>query len=146
MAVGMGGRSAEEVVFNEVTTGAQNDLQQVTNVARAMVTQLGMSEEVGPAYFGGEGSALDGASYNPWEPKEYSDETAARIDAAVVRLVNEAHDTARRVLTENRSALDAIAEALIHEESIDADELTKIVNAHRAAGQEPIRLPAASSE
>src|SRR5207302_3044393 len=124
MAVGLGGRSAEEIALGEITSGAQNDLQQVTGVARAMVTQLGMADELPPTYFGG--SSDNG--YNPWEPKEYSDETAEKIDQAVMRLVNEAHETALQVLRENRTALDAIAAALVQEESLDREELTKIVN------------------
>jgi cell division protease FtsH len=141
MTVGMGGRASEEVVFDEITSGAQNDLQQVTRVARTMVTQLGMADELGPVYFGGQEDGLNGASYNPWEPKEYSDETATRIDEAVQRLVSEAHGRARGVISENRSALDALAGALMREESLDREELTEIVNAHRAPGQEPIPIP-----
>jgi cell division protease FtsH len=136
MAVGMGGRSAEEIACEEITSGAQNDLQQVTGMARAMVTQLGMAEDLGPTFFGnGDGNALDGAGYNPWEPREFSDETARRIDEAVERFVNEAHDTARRVLADNRAALDAVAEALMHEESLSNEQLAKIVDAHRLPGQ-----------
>jgi cell division protease FtsH len=145
MAVGMGGRAAEEVACGEITSGAQNDLQQVTNVARTMVTQLGMADELVPAYFGGSGAdGLNGGAYNPWEQKEYSDETAERIDAAVMRLVNEAHQTALRVLTENRAALDAVAEALMHEESLDSEELSAVVNAHRAPGQPQLEVASAS--
>lgn len=144
MAVGMGGRTAEEVVLGEITSGAQNDLQQVTRVARSMVTQLGMADELGPVYLGGQEDGLNGTGYNPWEPKEYSDETAQQIDEAVRRLVSEAHDRARGVLDENRSALDAIAQALMREESVDREELTRIVNAHRSPGQEPIPVPSES--
>ncbi len=142
MAVGMGGRSAEEVIFGEITSGAQNDIQQVTNVARTMVKQLGMSDELGPAYFGGAGDdALNGIAFNPWQPKEYSDETAERIDEAVMRLVNEAHHLALAVIKENRNTLDAIAEALLHDESLDREELTAIVNAHLLPGEPPIPVP-----
>ncbi|MBV9282597.1 MAG: cell division protein FtsH, partial [Chloroflexi bacterium] len=142
MAVGLGGRAAEEVARSDITSGAQNDLQQVTGVARAMVTQLGMADDLGPVYLGGAGdNALDGSAYNPWEPKEYSEETARRIDAAVQRLVDEAHQTARGVLEENRPALDAIAEALMREESLSREELTTIVNAHLPPGKTPLPLP-----
>jgi len=139
MAVGLGGRAAEEVACDEITSGAQNDLQQVTGMARTMVMQLGMAEELGPAYFGGAGAdGLGQSPYSPWEQKEYSDETAARIDAAVLRFVEEAHERARGILGENRSALDSIAEALMRDESLDSEELTAIVNAHRTPGQEPV--------
>jgi cell division protease FtsH len=131
MAVGMGGRSAEEIVFDDITSGAQNDLQQVTSTARAMVTELGMADDVGPTYFG----SGDGAAYNPWEAREYSDETARRIDEAVERLVNEAHQTALNVLKENRSVLDAVAAALMQEESLSTEQLAAIIDAHPEAGE-----------
>jgi cell division protease FtsH len=149
LAVGLGGRAAEEVACEDITSGAQNDLQQVTRMARAMVTQLGMADELGPEYFGGDDDGSSGqpgvpggGARNPWEPKEYSDETAERIDEAVHRLIDEAHERARGVLRENRATLDAIAEALMREESLTREELTDLINAHRAAGQEPLPVPA----
>jgi len=142
MAVGLGGRAAEEVSCDDITSGAQNDLQQVTGMARAMVTQLGMSSELGPEYFGGSGDdALNGRGFNPWEPKEYSDETAKRIDDAVARLIDEAHHRALKTLTDNRPMLDAIADALMRDESLDRNQLTAIVNAHRPDGMAPIPIP-----
>jgi len=142
MAVGLGGRAAEEVACDDITSGAQNDLQQITGMARAMVTQLGMSEELGPEYFGGSGDdALNGRGYNPFEPKEYSDETAKRIDDAVARLIEEAHHRAIKTLTDNRLMLDAIADALMRDESLDRNQLTAIVNAHRPDGMAPIPVP-----
>jgi cell division protease FtsH len=142
LAVGLGGRAAEEIACEDITSGAQNDLQQVTRMARVMVTQLGMADELGPEYFGGTSDdALAGRGYNPWEPKEYSDETAERIDEAVHRLIEEAHNRARSVLSDNRATLDAIAAALMREESLSREELTDIINAHRAPGQEPLPVP-----
>jgi cell division protease FtsH len=142
LAVGLGGRAAEEIACDDITSGAQNDLQQVTRMARAMVTQLGMADELGPEYFGGTSDdALAGRGYNPWEPKEYSDETAERIDEAVHRLIEEAHNRARSLLTGNRATLDAIATALMREESLSREELMDIINAHRAPGQEPLPVP-----
>jgi cell division protease FtsH len=133
MAVGLGGRASEEVIFTEITSGAQNDLQQVTNIARTMVTQLGMADELGPIYFGGSGdNALNGRTYNPWEPKEYSDETGHLIDLAVSRLVAEAHERAVGIIKTNRPALDAIADALLHDESLDRNQFTAIAQAHGA--------------
>jgi cell division protease FtsH len=142
MAVGLGGRAAEEIACSDITSGAQNDIQQITRMARAMVTQLGMSDELGPEYFGGSGDdALNGRASSPWEPKEYSEETARRIDAAVGRLIEEAHAQARSVLQENRAALDAIATALVAEESLDREQVAAIINEHRAPDQEPIPIP-----
>jgi cell division protease FtsH len=142
MAVGLGGRSSEEIVFTEITSGAQNDLQQVTNIARTMVTQLGMDEELGPIYFGGAGdNALSGRTYNPYEPKEYSDETGHLIDRAVARLVSEAHALALNALRAHRDALDAIAAALIQDESLDREQFAAIAQAHGASPQPRPSLP-----
>src|SRR5205823_7562702 len=108
LAVGLGGRAAEEIACEDITSGAQNDLQQVTRMARVMVSQLGMADELGPEYFGGgvdglsdqPGVAGDGAR-SPWAPteREYSNGTAWRIDAAVHRLIQEAHERARTALS-----------------------------------------------
>jgi len=130
MVVGLGGRAAEELACDQITAGAQSDLQGVTRVARAMVTQLGMDDELGPEIFGGSGeSGLDGSPYAAWEPKEYSEDTARRIDAAVHRLISEAHQKACSLLGANRPALDALSDALLHEESLDLDQIVALVRA-----------------
>jgi cell division protease FtsH len=98
-----------------------------------MVMQLGMADELGPEYFGGADNGLDGQGYAPWEPKEYSDETAKRIDDAVARLIDDAHQRARNVLTTHRDRLDAVAAALLREESLDGEQLAAIVNAPQPA-------------
>jgi cell division protease FtsH len=140
MAVGLGGRASEELVLEDITSGAQNDLQQVTNIARTMVTELGMADDIGLTYFGnGAGDALSQRGYNPYAQKSYSDEWAARIDDAVAQLVKGAHDRAIGALSQNRAALDAVAEALVQEESLDRDQFTTIADAHRSDAQ-----PAAS--
>jgi cell division protease FtsH len=139
MAVALGGRAAEEVACEEITSGAQNDIQQVTAMARAMVLELGMVDDLGPIRWGEAG--LDGQAANPWEQREYSDETAKRIDHAVVRLVTEAHERALDVLKTNRAALDAIARALVHEESLTREELTALVNEFRVPEKKPLPVP-----
>jgi cell division protease FtsH len=142
MAVGLGGRAAEEVIFPDITSGAQNDLQQVTGIARTMVTQLGMADELGPTYFGGSGdNALSGRTYNPFEPKEYSDETGHLIDRAVSRLVAEAHERALEIIRTNRAALDAIAAALLQDESLDRDQFAAIAREHGALPRPQPSLP-----
>jgi cell division protease FtsH len=91
-----------------------------------------MADELGPTYFGGSGdNALNGRAYNPYAPKEYSDETGRHIDVAVSRFVAEAHQRAVDVLAANRPILDAVAEALIREESLDSDQFIAIVQAKR---------------
>ncbi len=124
MAVALGGRIAEEIIFGEeeVTTGASNDLQQVARVARQMITRFGMSERLGPVALGRQNDNMfmgrDIAS-----DRDFSDHTAATIDEEVTQLVNRAYDRAKQVLTENRDVLDKLANMLVEQETVDADEL-----------------------
>jgi cell division protease FtsH len=105
-----------------------------------MVVQLGMAGDLGPRYFGGLGeSTLGGRGYDPYEPKEYSDETARRIDAAIAQLLGEAHQRAVDVLAANRAALDAVAAALLREESLDHDQFTEIMKAKQPPQLSPVR-------
>ncbi len=128
MTVGLGGRAAEELACDDITSGAQSDLQMVTQTARVMVTQLGMAEELGPTVYGAPGDGdLGGSPYAAWEPKEYSEETASRIDAAVQRLIDEAHQQARSLLSKNRPTLDAICNALVQEETLTLEQIVAIV-------------------
>ena len=134
LAVGLGGRAAEEIACEEITSGAQNDLLDVTRVARVMVTRMGMVDEVGPAYLDGSGEDGLGTDHvTAWMPRAYSDATARHIDAAINRLVGEAYQRARTHLDENRGTLDAIAVALLREESLDRDQLAAIVGTEVAA-------------
>jgi cell division protease FtsH len=100
-----------------------------------------MVDDFGPTYFGSGAGGPNGAAYNPFDPKDYSDETAAQIDAAVTRLVNEAHRRALDILRDNRPPLDAVAAALIRDESLDRVQFTEIVNEHRAPGQPTLPVP-----
>ena len=130
MAVGLGGRTAEEIACEDITSGAQNDLQVVTRLAHAMVTQLGMAEELGPTFFGGSGEGgLDGNPYAAWEPKAYSEATAQGIDLAVRRFIDQAHQRSLSLLSEHRAALDALAAALIREESLNLEQIVALLQA-----------------
>jgi cell division protease FtsH len=141
LAVGLGGRTAEEIACEDITSGAQNDLQMVTHLARVMVTQLGMADELGPANFGGSGDGgVDGNPYVAWEPKDHSDETALRIDAAVLRLIDEAHRHARSLLSEHRPALDALAAALMHDESLNFEQIVAVIQAVQGLSVAPSDL------
>ena len=126
MAGLLGGRSAEEIVFNDVTTGASNDLERATKLARAMVTQYGMSDKLGPLTFG-QKEELVFLGREIGEQRNYSEDVARAIDEEVQAFVNEAHQRARQILTAKRAALDAIAKRLIEIESIDAKELNDII-------------------
>jgi cell division protease FtsH len=138
LAVGLGGRTAEEVACEDITSGAQNDLQVVTRLAHAMVTQLGMAEELGPTVFGGSGEGgLDGNPYAAWEPKEYSEATAQQIDLAVRHFIDQAHQQARSLLGEHRAELDALAAGLVREESLSREQIVALLQAVREQPMAP---------
>lgn len=125
IAVMMGGRTAEELVFNEITTGAANDFDQATSVARAMVVEFGMSQ-LGPMNFGPSRDVTEwGKSY--WEQSTVSQEMLAKIDEETKRILSDAYKLATDILKKNRKALDKVAEALVKKESLDQDEFEKIV-------------------
>ena len=127
LSVLLGGRSAEEIVFGEVTTGAQNDLLRATDIARAMVCEFGMSETLGLINYDGNKRPkfLDIAL--PQERGLYSEETALKIDGEIKRIISEAHATARQILTERRDAVDTIARRLLSVEVMEGDELRQIL-------------------
>ena len=143
IAVAMGGRTAEEIVFEDYTTGASNDLEQATNIARAMVMQLGMSNKLGPRTFG-KREELVFLGREISEQQDYSDHFAEEIDEEVRRIIEQAHDTALRELTTHRDKLDQIAKYLIkHEnvESTDLDTLLADMTAPDAPGDAPSADP-----
>jgi cell division protease FtsH len=136
LAVLLAGRSAEEIAFGEVSTGAQNDLQRATDIARAMVTEFGMSEELGVVnYAGHKRAAFLDVPFGP-ERGEYAEETARKIDAEVKRILNEAHETARRELRERRTVLDSLAERLLQNEVVEAEELQALLRSPEAGQPE----------
>jgi cell division protease FtsH len=126
----LGGRVAEEIVFGDISTGAQDDLQKATSIALSMVTQYGMSESLGLRAFDRERRSpfLDGAG-GLGTPKDYSDETASAIDAEVSRIIDGAHARVDKLLRERRDLLETVAQRLLERESIDGDELRAMVDA-----------------
>ncbi|MBP0013914.1 MAG: ATP-dependent zinc metalloprotease FtsH3 [Roseofilum sp. SBFL] len=128
MAVALGGRLAEEIVFGdeEVTTGASNDLQQVARVARQMVTRFGMSDRLGPVALGRQqGNMFLGRDIAA--ERDFSEETAAAIDDEVRNLVDQAYRRAKAVLVNNRAVLDQLAQMLVERETVDSDELQELL-------------------
>ncbi len=126
MAMTLGGRAAEEIVFGEITTGASNDIEKVTATAKQMVMRFGMSERLGPRVFGHDrGMPFLGREFSA-EP-DYSDEIAREIDDEIRRIVEEAHQTAKDLLTENREPLDRISKILLERETIDAKEFEALL-------------------
>lgn len=131
LAQALGGRTAEELVFGEFTTGAENDLQKVTQTAKRMVMKWGMSDALGPRSFGHD-------TENPFlgrdlrsEP-DYSDGVAEEIDREILRIVNQAHEDARRVLSEHKEELERLADILVEHENMDAEQLERLI-----AGESP---------
>jgi cell division protease FtsH len=142
LAVSLGGRAAEEVVFGQPTTGAESDLKQATQLARRMVGLWGMSSELGPVSFGvGETQPFLGRELAA--PREYAEATAARIDAAVTTLIDSAHDQARALLGRERAALDALAEELVAHESVGAARIDEILEQAGAKLPEIVVAPGA---
>ncbi|MGZ4154453.1 MAG: ATP-dependent zinc metalloprotease FtsH, partial [Actinomycetota bacterium] len=130
LAILLGGRTAEEIAFDVISTGAQNDLQRATEIARAMVTEYGMSERIGPLSFTPDGRServLFGGG------PELSPELAAAVDDEIKRIVDEAHDRARTALQKRRDLLDRLSDLLMVNEVIDGDELKAY-----ASGDRPI--------
>ena len=128
MAVALGGRVAEEIVYgeDEVTTGASNDLQQVASTARQMITRFGMSDKLGPVALGrSQGGMFLGRDIAA--ERDFSEDTAATIDEEVSELVAVAHKRATKVLVDNRSVLDELAEMLVDQETVDAEEFQELL-------------------
>jgi cell division protease FtsH len=137
----LGGRAAEEVIYGIKTTGAENDIEQATNLARMMVTRWGMSEKLGTVQFAPrENPYLAGPGGYGGE-KPFSEETARIIDAEVERIIGESHDEARRLLEAYRTQLDALAEALVSRETLDEQEILKVTGLPPAPPLETGKLP-----
>ena len=122
----LGGRAAESVIFDEITTGASNDLERVTQTAKQMVTRYGMSEKLGPMALGhAQGQVFMGRDFN--QQPDYSDEIAFQIDKEIRRIVDESYDTAEELLVRNRDLLVKLSEDLIEYETVDAPHLRRLV-------------------
>ncbi len=126
LAMMLGGRAAERVIFDEITTGASNDLERVTQTAKQMVTRFGMSEKLGPMALGHQqGQVFMGRDFHA-QP-DYSDEIAFQIDKEIRRIVDESYDTAEDVLVRNKVLLDKLSKELIEYETVDAEHLVRLI-------------------
>jgi cell division protease FtsH len=126
MAMTLGGRAAEELVFHEVTTGAANDLEKVTSTAKHMIMRYGMSEKLGPRVLG-RNHDMPFLGRDMGAEPDYSEEIAREIDDEIRRVIEEAHDRARKVLTEHLDELHKISELLIERETIDKDQFERLL-------------------
>ena len=137
IAVKMGGRIAEELVLDQMTTGAHDDLEKATELARKMVCEWGMSRKMGPLTFGRKEEQVflgrDIARH-----QDYSEDTAIKIDQEVKRIVEENYDRAKKILTKNRPLLGKIAEALLEREVLDGEEVKMIREGLPLKAREPV--------
>jgi cell division protease FtsH len=124
----LGGRVAEELAFDEVSTGAQNDLVKATDIARSMVKEYGMSDSLGLVAFERDRESLYLQAAQFPSAQEYSEETSREIDAEIKRIVDEAHQRARKILGEKKAILDKVARILLEKEVIAGDELKKLIS------------------
>jgi cell division protease FtsH len=124
IVVALGGRVAEEIVFGHLSTGAQNDLVRITELARRMAREWGMSERIGPMAWGGQGPVFLGEDLV--HTRDYSDETARVIDEEVERILRDEEARARKLIEEHRAGLDAVAKALLEHETIDGAEVGRL--------------------
>jgi cell division protease FtsH len=145
IAVLFGGRIAEEVFMNQMTTGAANDFQRATDLARRMVTQWGMSEELGPMVYGEEeGEIFLGRSITTH--RNVSEETMRKVDAEVRRIIDEQYARARKLIEENRDKIEAMAQALLKWETIDAEQIDDIMAGRDPRPPKPVTQPPAARD
>jgi cell division protease FtsH len=135
----MGGRVAEELVFHDPTTGASNDIEKATSIARKMVIEYGMTTQVGPVKLGTEGGDVFVAR-DMGRGREYSEKVAERVDAEVRALIEQAHNEAYQVISENRDILDRLALALLEEETLDHNQIAEIFTEIRKLPERPLWL------
>ena len=140
IAVSMGGRLAEEIFLATCTTGAGNDIETSTELARKMVCEWGMSESLGPLTFGKKEEAIF-LGKELAQHKDYSESTAILIDREIKRIVTECYETARKLILEKRDKLELIANALLERETLEGEEITRLMEGREL---EPIKLPAAA--
>jgi len=146
IARALGGRTAEELVFGEITTGASNDIRHATQIARSMVCEVGMSERLGPIAYGEkEESVFLGRDFASRQ-QDYSEQTAISIDEEIRRIVEEQHGVARKVLMDHRAQLDALATALLERETLDAEEIQAVIDGRPLPTRVKVVIPSWSEK
>ncbi len=145
LAMLLGGRTAEELIFTDPSTGAANDIEKATSIARRMVMEYGMSDELGPMQYGKpNGEVFLGRDYQ--RQQDYSDEVAAFIDAEVRKLITAAHDEARTILERHNDAMERMVAALLEKETVDREEVADLFHdvpkwEHTSDGSLRIKYP-----
>lgn len=145
MTQALGGRAAEVLVLGEITSGAANDVERVTEIARQMVTEYGMSDALGPLAYGKKHGPIFLAR-DLAEERNYSEEVAREIDAEIRRIVDECFERAKAILTENGDKLEALVEVLLEKETLDQQEVAAIVETGRLPEEKPEEASGATSE
>lgn len=143
----LGGRVAEELIFDSQSSGASNDFQQATQLARSMVTEYGMSDLLGPVQYEGNGQVFLGRDYS--QSKAYSEQFAYQIDQEVLRIINEAHDEAKRIVEEHKDAHDLIAQKLLEVETLDEKQIMSLFEKGEMPDKhsnDPVEFPRESEE
>ena len=136
LAYSLGGRAAEELIFHDPTTGASNDIEKATNLARAMVTQYGMTERIGAIKFGsGDSDPFLGRDYG--HQRDYSEEIAGVIDVEIHNLIENAHQEAFNILVQNRDILDELVVELLERETLLKDDIERIFTKVRMVSSRP---------
>jgi cell division protease FtsH len=146
IAMALGGRTAEELTFGEITTGASDDIRRATQIARSMVCEVGMSEKLGPIAYGEkEESVFLGRDFAS-RHQDYSEQTAVSIDEEIRRIVEEQHKVARNVLVEHKEQLERLAEALLERETLDAEEIQACIEGKPLPQRNKIVIPSWSDK
>jgi cell division protease FtsH len=141
IAVALGGRIAEEVIFGRLTTGAGNDIEKATDIARKMVCEWGMSEKLGPLAYGKkEESIFLGRDYGSRQ-QDYSEQTAVEIDQEVRSIVGRQYEKVKAALAENKEKLDQLAQALIERETLDAEEISAVLEGRELPPVQRVVIP-----
>ncbi|MEY4547824.1 MAG: hypothetical protein RL685_4019, partial [Pseudomonadota bacterium] len=141
IAMALGGRAAEKIVFNEVTSGASDDIKRATSLARAMICELGMSEKLGPiSYSESEGNVFLGREMGQ-RSVNYSEETAREIDRELRELIDTQYLLAVRVLEENRDKLDRLAYSLLERETLDSEEIQAAFDGRELPARQRVVIP-----
>jgi cell division protease FtsH len=137
----LGGRVAEEEAFDEVTTGAQDDIKRATRFARAMVCELGMSKKLGPVAYGEHDDNVFLGREMASRREDYSEKTASEIDSEVRSIIDKQYELARQVIRDNRDKLDRLAEALLERETLDAEEIQAAIDDAPLPKRERVVIP-----
>jgi cell division protease FtsH len=141
IAMALGGRSAEEIKFGEITTGASDDIRRATQIARMMICEVGMSKKLGTVSYGEREDSIFLGREFAQHHKDYSEKTAIDIDDEIKRIVEEQHERALALLNDKREALDRVAHALLERETLDKDEIQAVVEGRDMPTRERVVIP-----